>query len=90
MGGHSHDVLVLVDADGDSRTPSEEVLEQSNQILLTSSPRTRDDQKWLAQHSPITGRVFVMAPCSWEETIQMGFVALISFVPSLTLCPDCS
>ena len=44
------DILALVDADAKSCEPTEDLFEVRNlRILLTSSPRKRDDRKWLTQ-----------------------------------------
>jgi hypothetical protein len=75
MGGHvnGNDVVALVDADGNNCIPVEYILDQRKKILLTSSPRTSQDRKWLNQHAT-RGAVFIMEPCSPEETVLMGCV----------------
>ncbi|KAM6494870.1 hypothetical protein JOM56_009493 [Amanita muscaria] len=62
-----NNVLALVDADGACCQPDPYLLQASNlRILLTSSPRTRSDRRWLTQYVQ-EGAVFVMEPWSREE-----------------------
>ena len=75
------DVLTLVDADGDMCRPAGVILARNEyRIVLTSSPRSRKDRKWMDQYCPLYGQVLIMEPFSWEEMIQLGFVNLISSV----------
>jgi hypothetical protein len=70
-----HETLMLVDADGSFHVPSDDVLEGQNlQIVLTSSPRTKDDRKWLRQYSPYDGRTVVMEPWTKEELFLSVYV----------------
>ena|ERR1700722_7648259 len=69
------DVLTLVDADRDHCVPNEFLLEASNlRIVLTSSPRTRQDRKWIQQYGPYTIMVLVMEPWTNEEILLSACV----------------
>jgi len=69
------DVLTLVDADGKSCIPNQFLLDATNlRVLLISSPRSRDDRKWLTQDVKETEAVFVAEPWSREELLVTSFV----------------
>ena len=72
------DVLVLVDADGTKRTsymPNQFLLDTANlRVLLISSPRSRNDRKWLTQDVRDAHAVFVSKPWSREELLVTSFV----------------
>jgi hypothetical protein len=69
------DVLALVDADGESCIPNQVLLDATNlRVLLISSPRSRNDRKWLTQDVKETQAVFVVKPWSREEFLVMSFV----------------
>ena len=69
------DVLTLIDADGESRKPARGLFNTGNiRVLLTSSPRGREDRKWLTQRVGDTHAVYVMKPWSWEEILVTSFV----------------
>jgi uncharacterized protein YfaP (DUF2135 family) len=67
------DVPTLVNADGAFCQPNPYLFDSSNlRILLTSSPRSRKDRKWLTQ----TGAVYVMELWSREEFLVASSVYL--------------
>ena len=69
------DVLTLVDADGPFCVPSDYILNSRNlRIVLTSSPRTRVDKKWITQYCPYTAMVFVTEPWTKEELFLSAYV----------------
>lgn len=69
------DVLVLIDADGKFSTPHQFLLDTVNfRVLLISSPRSRDDRKWLIQDVRDSHAVFVAKPWSREEFLVTSFV----------------
>ena len=69
------DMLSLVDADGESCVPNGNLFDTPNlRILLTSSPRRRQDRKWLTQFVGDSMATFVMEPWSWEELVVASFV----------------
>jgi hypothetical protein len=69
------DVLTLVDADGKFCVPDQYLLDAANlRILLTSSPTSRDDRKWLTQSVRDSDAAFVMEPWSKEELLVTSFV----------------
>ncbi|KAF5379025.1 hypothetical protein D9615_006070 [Tricholomella constricta] len=75
------DVVALVDADGEKCIPGPYILSNENhRILLTSSPRKREDRKWIKQECPDAAQV-VMAPCSVEETLLIVLFILKYDVP---------
>ena len=69
------DILSLVDVDGASCQPNRYLYTNYNhRILLTSSPRGRDDRKWLTQRVRDQHAVFVMEPWEREEIVVALFV----------------
>jgi hypothetical protein len=79
------EVLTLVDADVDSFGPAAYLLNNSNhRILLTSSPRSREDRRWLKQFA-IANAVFTMEPWSREELVVATCVYFTRLVPLLTI-----
>ena len=68
-------VLTLVDADVDCYLPSEYLLNNfKHQILVTSSPKRREDRKWLKQFGHHHNAVFAMEPWSRKEFVVASFV----------------
>jgi len=68
------DVLALVDADNAVSQPNKHLFDNGEyRILLTSSPKKKDDRRWLKQlvgpHS-----MFIMEPWSREELVVTSFV----------------
>ncbi|KAF8346217.1 hypothetical protein F5887DRAFT_1073864 [Amanita rubescens] len=64
------DILALVDADAESSVPNRDLFKVPNlRILLTSSPRKRDDRKWLTHRVQDLHAVFIMKPWSREEFV---------------------
>lgn len=70
--GDADDVLALVDADIVCQ-PNEHLFDGKYRILLTSSPRKREDRRWLKQ---LVGpnAMFMADPWSREELIITSFV----------------
>lgn len=69
------DILALVDADNEKCTPHRYLLDVSNlRVLLTSSPRTKNDRRWLTQSVHDERALFVMEPWSQEEFLVASFV----------------
>jgi len=63
-----NDVLALIDADGPICQPYKYILRNPNlRILLTSSPRSSKDRKWLRQHVRDEYAVYVVTPWSQNE-----------------------
>jgi hypothetical protein len=80
------DILSLVDADGASCQPNRYLYTNYNhRILLTSSPRGRDDRKWLTQRARDQHAVFVMEPWLREEIVVALFVYSAWLVRLLTM-----
>jgi hypothetical protein len=72
---HGDDVLALVDADRSHCTPNDFLLEARNlRIVLASSPRTREDRKWVTQYCPFTELILVMEPWTIEELFLSTYV----------------
>ena len=68
-------MLALVDADNKKCTPHDYLLDLSNlRVLLTSSPRSKNDRRWLIQYVHDERAVFVMEPWSQEEFLVVSFV----------------
>jgi hypothetical protein len=85
------DVLVLVDADGKSCMPNQFLLDTANlRVLLISSPRSRDDRKWLTQDVRETQAVFVAKPWSREEFLVTSFVYSARLIYLLIHFTGCS
>jgi hypothetical protein len=85
------DVLALVDADGKSCTPKQFLLDTANlRVLLISSPRSRDDRKWLTQDVRETQAVFVAKPWSREEFLITSFVYSAQLIRLLIHFTGCS
>ena len=62
------DVLTLVDADGRSPIPNDNLFYTPNlRILLTSSPRSRADRRWLKQNVQDEGAAYVVSPWLQDE-----------------------
>ncbi|KIM91762.1 hypothetical protein PILCRDRAFT_138705 [Piloderma croceum F 1598] len=62
------DILALVDADGEVGEPRSALFDTSNlRVLLVSSPKGREDRRWLTQSVGDIDAVFVMMPWSREE-----------------------
>jgi hypothetical protein len=69
------EVLALVDADGQNCIPDQSLLDAGKlRILLTSSPRTSKDRKWLVQSVGDSLAAYVMEPWSREELLIATFV----------------
>src|SRR5687768_3556229 len=70
------DVLALVDADGKScTTPDQRILDTPNlRVFLTSSPRSREDRKWLTQSVQDSVAAFITEPWSRDELLVTSFV----------------
>ena len=68
------DVLALVDADGRICIPRSRLFWPNICILLISSPRTRQDRKWLIQDVKDELAVFLATPWSREDFIVAMFV----------------
>ena len=72
------DVLALVDGDGGSCTPNDIITTANNlRILLTSSPRSKGDRRWLTQDVHNANASYVVGPWEWSE------LAITSFVTSV-------
>ncbi|KAF8238275.1 hypothetical protein L208DRAFT_1243387, partial [Tricholoma matsutake] len=62
------DVLTLVDADGELCIPNKYIFQTPNlRILLTSSPRSRADRRWLVQNVQDDGAAYVVSPWLRDE-----------------------
>jgi hypothetical protein len=62
------DVLTLVDADGEFCIPNKYFFHTPNlRILLTSSPRSRADRRWLIQNVQDEGAAYVVSPWLQDE-----------------------
>ncbi|KAF8622926.1 hypothetical protein AX15_006639 [Amanita polypyramis BW_CC] len=63
------DILTLIDADGEICKPHDQyILGASNlRILLTSSPRSRVDRRWLRQDARDEWAVYIMSPWTQNE-----------------------
>ncbi|KAF8229807.1 hypothetical protein L208DRAFT_150294 [Tricholoma matsutake] len=62
------DVLTLVDADGEFCIPNKYIFQTPNlRILLTSSPRSRADRRWLVQNVQDDGTAYVVSPWLRDE-----------------------
>ena len=69
------DVLALVDADDKVYHPNEYLfLHDEHRILLTSSPKKREDRRWLIQRVKDKRAMFIMEPWSREELVVASFV----------------
>jgi hypothetical protein len=85
------DVLALVDADGECCIPNQFLLDAANlRVLLISSPRSRDDRKWLTQDVRETQAVFVAEPWSREELLVTSFVYSAQLIRLLIHSTGCS
>jgi len=84
------DVLVLVDADEES-CPKQFLLDTANlRVLLISSPRSRDDRKWLIQDVREAQAVFIAKPWSREEFLVTSFVYSARLIRLLIHFTGCS
>jgi hypothetical protein len=62
------DILTLIDADGQICQPHKYILRNRNlRILLTTSPRSRKDRKWLRHNAEDEWAAYVMTPWSQKE-----------------------
>jgi hypothetical protein len=68
------DVLALVDADGLICVPRQRLFETKLRVLLVSSPRTKQDRKWLVWDVDDEDAVFIVKPWSREDFLVMMFV----------------
>jgi hypothetical protein len=69
------DILALVDTDAKSCEPNKDLYKVRNlRILLTSSPRKRDDRKWLTHRVQDLHAAYLMKPWSREEFVVTSFV----------------
>lgn len=68
------DILALVDADGKICVPHQYLFETNLRVLLISSPRTRQDRKWLTQPVLDSDAVFLVKPWSREDFLVAMFV----------------
>ena len=85
------DILVLIDADGESCIPKQFLLDTANlRVLLISSPRSRDDRKWLIQDVREAQAVFVAKPWSRAEFLVTSFVYSARLIRLLIHFTGCS
>ena len=68
------DVLALVDADGRVCVPHPRLFENNFRVLLVSSPRTKQDRKWLVWDVNDEDAVFIVKPWSRKDFFVMMFV----------------
>jgi hypothetical protein len=69
------DILTLVDADGAFCQPDGNILGAVNlRILLTSSPRVRNDRRWLTQDIDDDEASYIVGPWLWDECAVASFV----------------
>lgn len=82
------DVLALVDGDGDSCVPSLMVKEANNlRILVTSSPRSRADQRWLTRHVQNPNSIYVVGPWEWDElAMTLCVTSVLIYIGCLLSC----
>ena len=69
------DVIALVDADGNNCAPSDNITDAANlKIVLASSPRSRQDRRWLTQDTQSRGETWVMAPWTTKDLFLSAYV----------------
>ena len=71
-----NDVLVLVNVDREVCVSYWHLFEGNFQVLLISSPKTRQDQKWLTQSVGSGNAVFLMKP--WSQKFSLSWCSFIS------------
>lgn len=72
------DVLALVDANHHICVPHTRLFKNNLRVLLISSPRTRQDRKWLTQYVRDGDAVFLVKPWSRENFLVAMFVYILN------------